>query len=119
MTTPHTLLLIWIAVNDSRHGPWLKRQWIQPDHSCLLGVLKQNLKLLQNVVSHFRISHQPQFSSERPPVQLEITDAVIEESELIGTFMLPMAWNAQLRDQRLQLLQTPLKIHKENLILML
>ena len=97
--------------------------YYQPTASFLLSllrVLEQGLKPLLNVVSHFWISYQAHFTRLRPPVQLEIAHAILKESKLINAFVLPVTGNAQLSDQSLlQLLQTPLKMHRGSLLLIL
>jgi hypothetical protein len=63
------------------------------------------------VMAHFRITHQPDRSSFRPPVQLQIADAILENGKLIGALMLPVAWDLELAHQRFQFIQAAVELH--------
>ena len=79
----------------------------------LLQFKKQCLDPPLDIVSHFRISNQANFPRLRPPVQLEIADAVVKERQLVSALVLPVTRNIQLSNHRLQFFQTSLKIHQK------
>ncbi|MFL2513365.1 MAG: hypothetical protein ACJ0GY_09990, partial [Synechococcus sp.] len=56
---------------------------------------------------------QANFPRPGPPVQLEIADAVVKESQLISALVLPVTRNIQLSNHRLQFFQASLKIHRK------
>ena len=118
LTKPNILLFKHLSLSRIAQEKYQPRSSTEHTHwhsnSILLQFKKQCLDPPLNIVSHFRISNQANFPRLRPPVQLEIADAVVKERQLVSALVLPVTRNIQLSNHRLQFFQTSLKIHRKD-----
>ena len=53
-------------------------------------LFQQSFKALGKPITHLRISHKPSFTGLRPPIELQIADAIVKHNHFKWAAMLPM-----------------------------
>ena len=72
---------------------------------------QQRFKALGKAITHLGIAYKPQFTGLRPPIELQIADAIVKHRHFKWAAMLPMAGDAQSLDKDLQSHQASLELH--------
>ena len=72
---------------------------------------QQRFKALGKPITHLGIADKPQFTGLRPPIELQIADAIVKHRHFKWAAMLPMTGDAQSLDKDLQSHQASLELH--------